>query len=176
MTPTATTRLSSRLLSLRGTVTVIRSALVRRPGRTDVPAVVAAAAMLTWAGLVIGPWTLIAALGMLAAAITPWQWPGTAAGLLIALAPLAEGPTAAHALVSGLLVAGYLVLLDGPPRGAGATAMAAGVGLATLVAVGAIAVAERPGLGWMLAAALAAPLALLLASSGHPRRKGPGDE
>ncbi|HEX7657943.1 MAG TPA: hypothetical protein VF444_00580 [Pseudonocardiaceae bacterium] len=153
-------------------------AFLRRPVRADLPALVAGLAMLAWSGVVTGPWTLVAALGVAVAAVTPWRWPATAAAALIALATLANGgPGVLTALVTGLLVAAYLVLLDGPPRGLGAVAVASGAGLATLVAAGAVLLlTPHPTLGWLLVAAVAVPLALLLASSGRPRRKGAGDE
>ena len=70
----------------------------------------------------------------------------------------------------------YLVFLDGPPPRAGSVQLITGVALATaaaLAALGTLELAIAPGLRWVLAGAVAAPLAMWLAS---PARSTAGGE
>lgn len=78
--------------------------MIRRPGRPDLLAALAGAAMLTWSAVAVGAWVVLAALGVLAAAFTTFRWPGTAAAASTALAQVAHGPSVVEGLVAGLLV------------------------------------------------------------------------
>ena len=119
-------------------------------------------------------WVVLSALGVLAAAVTTFRWPGTAAAVLAVLAQVAHGPSVVEGLVAGLLVATHLVLLDGLPRAAGLLPLAIGAALTTSVVLAVVLWAVRPSVSWVLAASVAAPLALLLASSDRPGQEGNG--
>lgn len=146
--------------------------MIRRPGSADLPAALAGAAMLAWSAVAVGAWVVVAALGVLAAAVTTVRWPGTAAAAVAVLAQLARGPSVVDGLVVGLLVAAYLVLLDGVPRVDGLMPLAVGAVLTTFVVLAVVLWAVRPSVWWVLAASGAAPLALLLVSSGRPGING----
>ncbi|MGH3781160.1 MAG: hypothetical protein ACRDRO_11180 [Pseudonocardiaceae bacterium] len=140
--------------------------MIRRSGSADLPAALAGAAMLAWSAIAVGAWVVVAALGVLAAAVTTFRWPGTVAAAIAVLAQLAHGPSVLDGLVVGLLVAAYLVLLDGIPRVDGLMPLAVGAALTTSVVLAVLLWAVRPSVWWVLAASVAAPLTLLLASSG----------
>ena len=142
--------------------------MIRRPGSGDLLAVLAGAAMLAWSAVTVGVWVVVAALGVLAAAVTTVRWPGTAAAALAILAQLARGPSVVDGLVVGLLVAAYLVLLDGVPGVDGLTPLAVGAVLTVVVVLAVVLWTVQPSVWWVLAASVAAPLALLFASSGQP--------
>ncbi len=144
--------------------------MIRRPGRGDLPAALAGAAMLAWSAVAVGPWVVVAALGVLAAAVTAFRWPGTVAAAAAVVAQLTRGPSVVDGLVAGLLVATYLVLLDGIPRVEGLIQLAVGAALTTFIVLAVVLWAVRPSVWWVLAASVAAPLALLLASSGQSWR------
>jgi hypothetical protein len=140
--------------------------MIRLPGSADLPAVLAGAAMLAWSAVAVGAWVVVGALGVLATAVTTARWPGTAAAAVAVLAQVTHGPSAVGGLVAGLLVAAYLVVLDGTPRVAGLILLTVGAALTTCVVLAAVLWAMRPSVWWVLAASAATPLALLLASSG----------
>jgi hypothetical protein len=131
------------------------------------PALVGAV-MVGWTAATAGPWLVLAGVGVLAAALTAWRWPGTAATVATVLGQAAHGPTIPVALLAGLLATGYLVLLAGPPPVTALASLALGAALASAVGVGAVLLAARPSVWWVLAASAAAPVALLLARSGRP--------
>lgn len=146
--------------------------MIRRPGRADLPAALAGAALLAWTVMAVGPWAMVAALGVLAVAVTTFRWPGTAAAAVAVLAQVMRGPSVVDVLVAGLLVAAYLVLLDGLARVAGLIPLAVGGTLTTSVVLAVqVLWAVRPSVWWVLAAGAAAPLALLLASSDNRSRQ-----
>lgn len=149
--------------------------MIRRPTITDVPALGAGTAMLVWPAIFVDPWVLLGGLGVLVAAVTTARWPGTVAALVALLAVAAGSPAAVSALVTGLLIAAYLVVLDGPPSPRGLAPVGVGVALAVLVTVGAVAVGMRASVWWVLAAALAIPILLSLTRSGVPPGKEQGD-
>lgn len=75
--------------------------------------------------------------------------------------------------MAGLLVAAYLVLLDGVPRWAGLALLAVGALLAALLVEAVTILPVRPSVWLVLAAAVAAPAALWAATAaGHERRDG----
>lgn len=135
----------------------------RRMPKGGMPAVLAGAAMVAVTVATVDPWLALAAVGVLGAALTAWRWPGTAAAVATVLGQAVHGPSVPVAVVAGLLVTGYLVLLAGPPPATAVAPMVLGAALATLVSTGAALLAVRPSVWWVLAASAAAPLALLLA-------------
>lgn len=144
--------------------------MIWRPAAVDPTAALAGGAMLAWSALSISPWLLFAGLGVLVAAVTTARWPGTAAAVVLVLAAAVTGPSVLSALVTGSLVAVYLVRLEGRPRLSGLAQLATGVAPSVLVTLGAVSLPARP-LWWVLGAAVAVPLALWLASSGRPQHK-----
>lgn len=142
--------------------------MIRRPSGADLPAALAGAVMLAWPAVAGSTWVVVGALGVLAAAVTTFRWPGTAAAAIVVLAQVARGPSVVDGLVVGLLVAAYLVLLDGVPPVHSLLPLAVGAALTTCVVLTAVLWAVQPSVWWVVAASVAAPLALLLASSGPP--------
>ena len=104
--------------------------------------------MLTWSAVAVGTWVVLGALGVLATAVTTFRWPGTAAAAGAVLAQVAHRPSVMQGLVAGLLVATYLVLLDGLPRAAGLLPLAIGAALTTPVVVAVVLWAVRPSVWW----------------------------
>src|SRR5690606_15556645 len=123
--------------SIRGATSLLRRLRLRRPGRHDVPALVAGIALLGCAASALGAWgTAACVLGVLAAAASPARWPATVAASAVVAAVAYDVAEWWRLLAVGLLTAAYLVLLSGVPALDGLAALAAGVGVgvATLVA------------------------------------------
>lgn len=138
---------------------------VHQPGWSDVPALVAAAALLVCAAPALGVWgTTFCALGVLAAAASTMRWPATLAAVGIVAAVAVDGQ---RLVVVGLLTAAYLVLLSGVPGLDGIATLAVGVGGSILVTALALAVVVPASVWWVLPTAVAVPL--LLAAVAGPR-------
>lgn len=77
--------------------------------------------------------------GVMASTITTLRWPGNGRGDRGAARRAVDSPAVASALGTGLLIAVYLVVLDGAPPPRGLASLAVGVALAVLATLGAVA-------------------------------------
>jgi hypothetical protein len=151
------------------------AAMIRRPTRADLPGLAAGTVMIGWTTIPLGQiaLTVVGLLAVVAAAASGVRWPATVAAVV---AVATEAIDDRGLLVAGLLIAAYLVLVDGPTRWAGLVPLAAAALLASAVVAAALMVPVQPSVWWVLAAAAAAPLALALATTGPPPKRERGDE